>query len=99
MFRILCLLSILFFLVLVIIGVNTTTNHFNRHVLPEEPLRAFEVFRTSDDIVEIHLLGERVEFDYQENLASVKREAREQWEQMINSERVRAVNQWVKEKF
>ncbi|RYD03410.1 hypothetical protein N752_19725 [Desulforamulus aquiferis] len=64
--RIFYLLSILVFLSLIFIGINTTSNHFNLLVLPEEPLRAFEVLKNGEGGVEIHLLGEMLEIDFGE---------------------------------
>lgn len=61
------LLSLLFFVAIIIIGVNITTGHFNKIVMPDQELKAFELVR-DQDILQVALVGETLEV----NLAALR---------------------------
>lgn len=112
---------------LVGLGVNTSIQQFNRHVLPPEPIKVFSVLEKDNGTVQIELVGETLDVDtaaiqnkyifyldmakqewegvktttplLKERVQYIKGVAKEQWEIWLDSEQVRTVNKWVKEKI
>lgn len=114
------------FFTVVALGVHITHHHYNKMVLPDQPVSLFNLSEPADGVMQIDLLGETLAVDMQavkdradgylqtakihwqeiiadprlnQEIAHVKKTLGEKWEAWLNSEQVRAVNQWVKEQI
>ena len=114
------------FIILMGLGVNTAIKQFNQIVLPEQPLRLYDVVENEPDVLQIELIGET----FSVNLANIKQQVatgkvqvaekwqvlrndpqlnkqvesatnlvKREWQTLVRTEEVRAVNQWVKERL
>ncbi|SHK79215.1 hypothetical protein [Desulforamulus aeronauticus] len=114
------------FFILMGLGITISVKQFNQMVLPEQPLKIYEVVEKEPEILQIELLGETCSV----NVANIKQQVatgkeqvekkwqkfrndpqlhkqvesatilvKRQWQALIRTEEVRAVNQWVKDQL
>ena len=114
------------FFILIGLGITTSIKQFNQLVVPEQPLRIYDVVYKEPEVLQIELLGEKCSV----NVATIKQQVaigkeqvkkkwqeckddpqlhqqvesatalvKRQWQALVRTEEVRAVNQWVKERL
>lgn len=105
MFRFWFFLSLFCFVILVGWGIGQTVEQFNRTVLPAQPIKPLNISDTDPNRIQIEVMGERVDLDkaaIENKIITIKEiagETREQWKLWMESDRVKAVNLWVREKI
>lgn len=105
------------FMMAVGLGVNTSIQQFNQIVLPEQPLKLYDVIEKRPGVMQFELVGETFSLNIagmkqqaktvkelalslqQQQLESVATLVKGKWQALVQTEEIRAVNQWVKERI
>lgn len=110
-------LTLCAFVIAVVLGVIISNEHFNRMVIPNQPVKLYHYAKQKNGDIQFDIMGESITVNpglliaktepywqmakqkFDEQIPVMQSIVIERWETLRQSQQVKAVNQWVKDKI